>query len=70
MMPLIIADIGEENTIRKVGGKPELKKHLEDLGFVAGCLVTVLSRIGGNVIVSMKDSRIAISKEMAEKIFI
>lgn len=70
MMPLALAAIGEENLIRKVGGSPELKKHLEDLGFVPGGAATVVAAIGGNVIVKIKDSRVAISEEMARKIMI
>lgn len=70
MMPLIFANIGEENIIRKVGGSPEVRKHLEDLGFVAGGGVTVVSSIGGNLIVSVKDSRVAISREMAGRIMV
>lgn len=67
-MPLNFADIGAENVIKKVGGSPEMKKHLADLGFVAGGTVTVISAIGGNIIVNVKDSRIAISEEMARRI--
>ncbi|MCI6022742.1 MAG: FeoA family protein [Candidatus Faecivivens sp.] len=70
MMPLVLANPGEENVIRKVGGSPDVKKHLEDLGFVVGGTVTVVSTIGGNVIVAVKESRLAISKEMAQKIMI
>ena len=70
MMPLTLANIGEENMIRKVGGSPETKKHLEDLGFVAGGNVTVVSTIAGNLIVNVKESRVAISREMAGKIMI
>lgn len=70
MMPLVLASAGEENIIRKVGGSQEMKKHLEDLGFVAGGTVTVVSDIGGNLIVNVKDSRVAISREMAGKIMI
>mgnify|MGYP002564529670 CR=1 FL=1 len=70
MMPLTLATVGEASIIRKVGGNPELKKHLEDLGFVAGGQVTVISAIGGNLIVNVKDSRIAISREMAGKIMV
>ena len=69
-MPLYLADPGEESIIRKVGGSPELKKHLDDLGFVAGSSVTVLNTIGGNLIVKVKESRVAISREMAEKIMV
>lgn len=70
MMPLGLAKSGEENIIRKVGGSPEIKKHLENLGFVAGGSVTVISVIGGNLIVNVKESRVAVSREMANKIFI
>lgn len=70
MMPLTLAAIGEENIIRKIGGKPDVKKHLENLGFVAGGSVTVLTTMGGNVIVNVKETRVAISKEMAQKIMI
>ena len=70
MMPLILAAAGETNTIRKVSGNPEVKKHLEDLGFVVGGEVTVVSAIGGNLIVNVKESRITISREMAGKIMV
>ena len=70
MMPLTLANIGEENMIKKVGGKPETRKFLENQGFVAGGSVTVISEIGGNVIVNVKDSRVAVSKEMASKIMV
>lgn len=70
MMPLILTDPGEEAVIRKLGGSPEMKKHLEDLGFVAGSTVTVMNTIGGNLIVKIKESRVAISKEMAGKIMV
>ena len=70
MMPLILAAAGETNTIRKVSGNPEVKKHLEDLGFVVGGEVTVVSAIGGNLIVNVKESRIAISREMVGKIMV
>ena len=70
MMPLTLANIGEENMIKKVGGKPETRKFLEKLGFVAGGSVPVISEIGGNVIVNVKDSRVAVSKEMASKIMV
>ena len=70
MMPLILAAAGETNTILKVSGNPEVKKHLEDLGFVVGGEVTVVSAIGGNLIVNVKESRIAISREMAGKIMV
>ena len=70
MMPLILADPGEETIIRKVGGSPEMKKHLEDMGLTAGGAVTVMNTIGGNLIVKVKESRVAISKEMAAKIMV
>ncbi len=70
MMPLSLANIGEENLILKVGGNPEVRKHLEDLGFVAGGTATLISSLGGNVIVKVKESRVAISEEMARKIMI
>ena len=70
MMPLTFANVGEENMIKKVGGNPEIRKFLENLGFVAGGTVTVVSPIGGNVIVNVKESRVAVSKEMASKIMV
>ena len=70
MMPLALADKGSENVIRHVGGSPEVRKHLEDLGFVAGGTVSVVSSLGGNVIVKVKEARVAISEEMARKIMI
>ncbi|MBO4330957.1 MAG: ferrous iron transport protein A [Oscillospiraceae bacterium] len=70
MMPLCFADIGEENTIKKIGGSPKVKQHLENLGFVVGGDVTLLTALGGNVIVKVKEARIAISEEMANKILV
>ena len=70
MMPLTLANAGEENLILRVGGSPEVRKHLEDLGFVAGGTVSVVSSLGGNVIVKVKEARVAISEEMARKIMI
>ena len=70
MMPLTFAAVGEENTIVKIGGKPEVKKHLENLGFVVGGTVKVVSAMGGNLIVNVKEARVAISQEMAQKIMI
>ena len=67
-MPLSMAKEGELNTIKRVGGKAETKKFLENLGFVVGATVTVISEISGNIIVNIKDSRIAIGKDMANKI--
>ena len=70
MMPLTLAPQGEELMIRKVGGNPELKKHLEDMGFVAGGSVTVVSSLGGNLIVNVKETRVAVSREMAGRIMV
>ena len=70
MMPLALANIGEENIIKKIGGKPEIKQHLENLGFVVGGSVKIVNTLGGNFIVNVKESRIAISKEMAQKIMV
>lgn len=69
-MPLTLVSTGEENIIRKVGGNPEIRKFLENLGFVAGGTVTVISENAGNVIVNVKESRVAVSKEMACKIMV
>lgn len=69
-MPLALAPIGEENIIRKIGGKQEVKAHLETLGFVVGGKVTIVSAMGGNIIVNVKESRVAISREMAQKIMV
>ena len=69
-MPLALAGIGEENTVKKIGGSPEVKKHLENLGFVVGGNVTVITSLGGNVIVNVKEARVAISEEMARKIMV
>ena len=65
MMPLSLAQVGEENIIKRIGGSPEVKRHLENLGFVVGGEVTVVNTLGGNVIVNVKEARVAISKEMA-----
>ena len=70
MMPLVLANIGVENLIYRVGGSPEVKKHLADIGFVPGGTVSIISEIGGNLIVNVKDSRVAISREMAGKIMV
>lgn len=69
-MPLTMVKIGEENVIRKVGGKEETRRFLENLGFVTGGVVTVVSEIDGNMIVNVKDSRVAIGKDMANKIMV
>ncbi len=70
MMPLCLADTGTVNVIKKIGGSPEVKKHLENLGFVVGGNVIVVNSLGGNVIVNVKEARVAISEEMARKIMI
>ena len=70
MMPLSLAGIGEETVIKRIGGSPEVRSHLSHMGFVAGGNVTVVTAIGGNLIVNVKDSRVAISKEMAAKILV
>ena len=70
MMPLPLANVGEEYLIRKVGGSPEVKKHLEDLGFIAGGTATLITVLNGNVIVKVKEARVAISEEMARKIMV
>ena len=70
MIPLSVTNIGETNIIKKIGGSSEIKKHLENLGFVVGGQVTVISSLSGNVIVNVKESRVAISEEMARKIMV
>jgi len=69
-MPLTLANPGEPCVIKKVGGSAETKKFLESLGFVPGGIVTVMNEMGGNVIVNVKESRVAVSKEMAAKIVV
>jgi ferrous iron transport protein A len=70
MMPLTLADMGTAYTIKRVGGTQEVKKHLEDLGFVVGGDVTVVNILGGNVIANVKDTRVGISRELAQKIMV
>ena len=70
MMPLTLANVGEEQIIHRIGGNDEVRRHLENLGFVAGGEVTLISSLGGNVIVKVKESRVAISEEMARKIMV
>ncbi|MGN0372867.1 MAG: ferrous iron transport protein A [Enterocloster sp.] len=70
MMPLSMAETGRMNQIKKVGGREETRRFLESLGFVVGGFVTVVSEINGNLIVNVKESRVAIDKEMASKIMI
>ena len=70
MLPLTYANVNEMNVIRKVGGSPEIKKHLEDMGFVTGAAITVVSTINGNLIVNVKDSKVALDKSLAGRIMI
>ena len=70
MMSLTMANVGETNVIKKIGGKEETRRFLENLGFVVGGNVQVVNALGGNVIVNVKEARIAISQEMAQKIMI
>ncbi len=70
MMPLTMLNAGQTDTIKRVGGKEETRRFLENLGFVAGGAVTVVSDTGGNLIVNVKDSRVAIGKDMANKIMV
>ena len=70
MMPITLANVGEENIILRVGGSPEVRRHLADMGFVAGGTATIISTLNGNVIVKVKDTRVAVSEEMAKKIFV
>lgn len=70
MMPLTLASVGEQNVIKRIGGQPEVKKHLENLGFVVGGQVVVVNRLGNNVIVNVKEARVAVSEEMARKIMV
>lgn len=69
-MPLTLAEVGVVNTIKRIGGRQEVKAYLQVLGFVVGGVVTVVSIIGGNIIVNVKESRIAVSREMAQKIMV
>ena len=70
MMPSNVALPGEENIIRRIGGSPEVKQHLADLGFVVGGTVTLVSVLNGNVIVNVKESRVALNADMARRIMI
>ena len=69
-MPLTLTSPGMQSVIRKVSGTPEQKKHLEDLGFIAGGVVTVITALGGNLVVNVKNARVAISRELAAKILV
>ena len=70
MMPLALASVGEEQIIKKVGGSPEVRQHLENLGFVVGGTVMVISTLAGNLIVKVKESRVALNQDMARRIMI
>ena len=70
MIPLTFAENGKENIIKKIGGSPEVRQHLENLGFVVGGTVTIINSIGGNVIVNVKESRVAISEGLANKVLV
>ncbi len=70
MMPLTYAQTGEENIVKRIGGKAEVRQHLENLGFHVGSEVVVISTLDGNIIVKVKESRVAVSSEMASKILI
>ena len=70
MMPLILGTPEETYIIKKIGGSPETKKHLENLGFVVGGSVKIVNTMGGNLIVNVKETRVAVSREMAQKIMI
>lgn len=70
MIPIIVANIGEEMIVRKVGGNPEVRLHLENLGINPGGMVTLVSVVDGSVILKVKESRIALNKEMAMKIMV
>ncbi len=70
MMPLVYAEKGQPQTIRRIGGNPEVRKHLEDLGFHVGGEVNIVSTLGSNLIVKVKESRVAVSEELAKKIMV
>lgn len=69
-MPLSMCSIGEQNTVKKVGDSAAVKQHLNEIGFNVGTPVTVVSSISGNIIVQVKESRIAIDKAMANRIMV
>lgn len=70
MMPLVMASVGEKNFIKKITGKDETRQHLAELGFVVGSEVTIISQLAGNLILSVKDTRIALDRDMAQRIMI
>lgn len=67
MMPLLLANVGEENVIKRIGGSPEVKQHLENLGFVVGGSVIIVNTMGGNLIVNVKETRVAVSRRNGSK---
>ncbi len=70
MMPLVVAPVGQEQMIKRIGGNEDTRRHLEELGFVPGGYVTVVNEIGGNLIVNVKESRVAVDKQLAQKIMV
>ena len=70
MMPLAYAETGQPQIVKKIGGNPEVKKHLEDLGFHVGGEISIVNSLGENLIVKVKESRVAVSKELAGKIMV
>ncbi len=70
MLPLILAEPGKENTIKRIGGSPEVKRHLEDMGFTPGGSVMLISVVGGNAIVKVKESRIALDEALAKRVMV
>lgn len=70
MVPLNLAQVGEPQIIKRIGGNPEVKKHLEDLGFNIGSEIIIVSTLGGNLIVKVKESRVAVSSELARRIMV
>jgi ferrous iron transport protein A len=70
MMPLTYASAGQENVIKRVAGKPEVRQHLETMGFVVGAIITVISSVNGNLIVNVKNTRVALDQQLANKIMI
>lgn len=70
MIPLALSSVGEEQVIRKIGGTEDVKRHLENLGFTLGSTVTIINSLAGNIIVKVKESRVAINEELARKIMV
>ena len=70
MLPLTYAQVNEANVIKKVGGNPEIKRHLEDMGFVTGAVISVVSSVDGNLIVCIKDTKVALDKQLAMRIMV